>query len=141
MQQSEQKAVELWKEAAELGSIKALYNLGISYYHGRGVGQNKAEAVEFFKKAAMQGHVESRHNIGFWEEEKGNHDRAVRHWLISAKMGDMTSVESIKYLFMGGLATKEQYTEALRGYQEAVEEMKSCDRDEAKALDPPGPRT
>ena len=82
----------------------------------------------------MQGHVESRHNIGFWEEEKGNHDRAVRHWLISAKMRDMTSVESIKYLFMGGLATKEQYTEALKGYQDAVEEMKSHDRDEVKGF-------
>ena len=37
-------------------------------------------------------------------------------------------------MFMGGIATKEQYTDALRGYQDAVEEMKSHDRDEAKKL-------
>ena len=45
LQQSERKAVELWKEAAELGSIKALYNLGISYYHGRGVGQKTRQRL------------------------------------------------------------------------------------------------
>ena len=40
--------------------------------------------------------------------------------------------QTIKKMFVGGFATKAQYTEALRGYQDAVEEMKSHDRDEAK---------
>ena len=62
------------------------------------------------------------------------YDRALRHWMISAKMGHKGSVESIKKMFMGGVATKEQYTQALKGYQEAVEEMKSHDREEAKRL-------
>jgi len=64
----------------------------------------------------------------------GNHDRAVRHFLISAKMGLKDSVEVIKEMLMAGDATKEQYAEALRGYQDAVEEMKSHNRDEAKRL-------
>ena len=37
-------------------------------------------------------------------------------------------------MFMEGIATKEQYAEALKGYQDAVEEMKSHDRDEAERL-------
>ena len=49
-------------------------------------------------------------------------------------MGHKKSVETIKTQFMGGLATKGQYTEALKGYQDAVEETKSHDRDEAKGL-------
>ena len=48
-------------------------------------------------------------------------------------MGVKDSVAAIKKLFVGGLATKGQYAEALKGYQEALEEMKSHDRDEAKA--------
>ena len=40
----------------------------------------------------------------------------------------------IKKLLMAGLATKGQSSEALKGYQDAVEEMKSQDRDEAKRL-------
>ena len=51
----------------------------------------------------MQGHVESRHNLGCYEGEKGNYDRAVRHFLISAKMGHKDSVEAIKKMFMEGL--------------------------------------
>ena len=49
-------------------------------------------------------------------------------------MGDKDSLETIKRMFMRGFATKEQYTEALEGYQDAVEEMKSQDRDEVKKL-------
>ena len=58
----------------------------------------------------------------------------MRHMLISAKMGQKHSVETIKDAFMAGAATKEQYTEARRGYQDGIEEVKSHDRDEAKRL-------
>ena len=82
----------------------------------------------------MEGHVVSRNNLGSYEARKGNHCRAVRHYLISAKMGYEGSLEEIKKAFMAGLATKEQYAEALKGFQDAVEEMKSADRDEAKRI-------
>ena len=82
----------------------------------------------------MQGHVECRHNLGVIEGQKGNHDSAVRHWLISAKVGDAGSLKAIKTYFVAGGATKEQYAEALKGYQDAVAETKSHDRDEAKRL-------
>ncbi|EJK47201.1 hypothetical protein THAOC_34100 [Thalassiosira oceanica] len=49
-------------------------------------------------------------------------------------MGDELSLNCIKEMFMGGLATKEQYTEALMGYRDAVEEMKSPQREDAKRL-------
>ena len=72
--------------------------------------------------------------MGGFEYNSGSDDRAVRHFLISAKMGLKNSLENIKMAFMGGGATKEQYTEALEGYQNALEEMQSHDRDEAKRL-------
>ena len=127
------KAVELWTEAADLGSVEALYNLGNVYSRGDGVQQDKAKASGFYEKAAMQGHVESRHNLGCIEGKKGEHGRAVRHFLISANMGYKKSVETIKVMFMNGEATKDKYAEALKGYQGAVEEMQSHDRDEAHA--------
>ena len=126
------KAVELWTEAAELGSAEALFGLGNAYYHGEGVPRNEEKADEFYKKAVMQGHAQSRYNLAYHEAEKGHHDRAVRHCMISAKMGHKNSVEMMKNAFMAGLATKEEYAEALKGYQDAVEEMKSHDRDQAK---------
>ena len=133
LQKDMQKAVELQTEAAELGSIQALYSLGVTHERGLGVQKNKAKAAEFYTKAALQGHFESRNNLGGSEAEQGNYDRAVRHYLISAKMGYKVSLEMIKQMFMAGIATKEQYTQALQGYQDAVEETKSHDRDVAKA--------
>ncbi|EJK58631.1 hypothetical protein THAOC_21228 [Thalassiosira oceanica] len=131
LQKDVRRAVELFTEAAELGSIQALFNLGYLYYNGEGVQEDKAKGVDFWTKAAMQGHVSSRYKLGRDAGKKGNHDRAVRHCMISAKLGDEDSFEAIKKIFMAGLATKEQYAEALKGYQDAVEEMKSHDRDEA----------
>ncbi|EJK71060.1 hypothetical protein THAOC_07534, partial [Thalassiosira oceanica] len=98
------------------------------------VQQDKEKSVEFSTKAAMQGHVESRFNVGCHDLHKGNHDRAVRHFQISAKMGHKISLDAIKKMLMAGVATKEQYTQALKGYQKAMEEMKSHGRDEAKSL-------
>ncbi|EJK77833.1 hypothetical protein THAOC_00306 [Thalassiosira oceanica] len=91
LQKDIRKAVELYTEAAELGSVRALFNLGNAYRQGNGE-QDMAKAAEFYKKAAMQGHVESR------------------------------------------ACNQEQYAEALKGYQDAVEEMKSPQRDEAMRL-------
>ncbi|EJK64030.1 hypothetical protein THAOC_15280 [Thalassiosira oceanica] len=132
LQKDMQKAVELCTEAAELGSIEALFSLANAYNEGDDVQQDTAKAIKLYTRAAMQGHAESRYQLGYFEGDKGRYDRAVRHFLISAKMGDKDSVESIKKMLMAGMATKEQYAEALKGYQGVVEEMKSHDRDEAK---------
>ena len=135
LQKDMRKAVELYTEAAVLGSVEAIYSLGVAYQRGEGVGKDNAKAVEYFTKAAMQGHAESRYNLGCFEVEKGNYDRAVRHFLISARLGDKDSLEVIKKMFMDGRATEEQYAVALKGYQDAVEETKSHDRDEAKRFE------
>ena len=120
------RAIELWTEAADLGSIESHFNLGTQYYYGgEGVTQDKAKAVRYYELAAMQGHVEARHHLGNHECRNGNYERAIRHYLISAKMGDGDSLEMIKKIFLGGDATKEQYADALKGYQDAIEEMKS----------------
>ena len=134
------RAIELWTAAAELGSIEALFNLGIAYYCGKGVAQDTVKAVQYYKKAAMQGHVQSRNNHGGYEyatesSDKKNFDRAARHFLISAKMGLEDSLGNIKVMSIDGLATKEQYTEALRGYQDAVEERRVMRRMMPRGLD------
>ncbi|EJK70196.1 hypothetical protein THAOC_08465, partial [Thalassiosira oceanica] len=127
-------AVELWKEAVELGSIDAHFNIGNQYFVGSGVAQNIAKAIHYWEVAAMQGHVESRNKLGMCDFTDRNYGRAVRHFLITAKMGSDVSLGMIKLMFAQGQASKQQYAEALRGYQFATEEMKSPDRDEWKAL-------
>ena len=126
------RAMELWTEAAKIGSEGARHNLGTAYYGGYGVKEDKPRAIRHFQLAAMNGHVMSRHNLGADEFSKGNYQLAKQHYMISAKAGYELSLNCIKDLFMKGHATKTQYAEALIGYQHAVEDMKSPNREEAK---------
>ena len=72
------RAIELWTEAAELGSLDAHFNLGNVYYNGYGVEEDEPRGIRYWQQAAMQGHLESRYNLGFTEDEAGNYELAVR---------------------------------------------------------------
>ena len=126
------KAIELWERAAELGDTDAHYNLGCLYREGKDVEKDTAKAIQHCEAAAVKGNAAARYNLGWEESAAGNHDLALQHWMISAKLGDQDSLNGIKEMFMDGLATKADYADALRGHQSAVEEMRSPDRDEAR---------
>ena len=83
--------------------------------------------------AAMKGHTYARHNLGINEARVGDFDRATRHWMIAIKDGDSDSLNMIKQLYSNGYATKDDYTAALKVYQEYLNEVKSVQRDEAAA--------
>ena len=125
------RAIELWTEAAEHGSLVAHCQLGDTYYQGDGVNEDKPRGINHWQQAAMKGEVTSRHSLGAVELKEGNYELAVQHWMISAKMGNEDSLNAIMKRFKEGQATKAQYAEALRGYQDALEELKSLQREEA----------
>ena len=128
------RAIELWTKAAELGSLEAYYNLGYIYYTGDGIEEDRPRGICHWQQAAMKGDVVSRHGLGIAGFNEGNYDLAVRHFMIAAKMGYELSLNVIKEMFKHGHATKAQYADALLGYRDAVEEMKSPQREEAKRL-------
>ena len=128
------RAAELYERAAELGVIDAHYNLGVLYDKGADVEKDTAKAISHYEAAAMCGDVDARYNLGCMEYHDGNDDLALQHWMISAKLGHEISLSNVKSFFMNGLANKADYAAALRGYQNAVEEMSSTDRAEAKTL-------
>ena len=134
LEQDMMKAVELYERAAELGLKEAHFSLGLLYDIGTDVEKDMAKAFRHYEAAAMCGEVRSRFNLGCMEYDAGNCDIALQHWVISATLGDEKSLNEVKPLFMNGLASKSDYAAALRGYQNAVEEMSSPDRDEAKKM-------
>ena len=114
--------------------MEAHYQLGETSYHGERVEKDKPRGISRWQQAAMKGDVISRHRLGAVEFDEGNCNLAVQHFLISANMGYQDSLDEIKDMFKDGYATKAQYARALRGYQSAVEGMKSPQRKEAKRL-------
>jgi len=81
----------------------------------------------------MRGDIDARHNLGLVEEEAGKYDRAFMHWMIAVKDGSTDSLETIKIMYKNGLASKDDYANALRSYQAHLEEIKSDQRDAAAA--------
>ena len=114
--------------------MEAQFKLGLMYCTGDGVEEDIPRGVRHWQQAAMKGHASSRHGLGFVGYKSGNYELATQHWMISVKMGYEKSLNSIKIMFKEGYATKAQYAEALIGYRDAVEEMKSPQREEAKRL-------
>ncbi|EJK44602.1 hypothetical protein THAOC_36846, partial [Thalassiosira oceanica] len=128
------RAVELYDRAAELGVKDAHFNLGVLYAKGADVAKDMVKAFRHYEAAAMCGHVPARYNLGYIEGKAGNHVIALQHLLISAKLGHEDSLNAVKRMFVAGLANEADYATALRGYQKALEEMSSPDRDEAKSI-------
>ena len=133
MPQDFSKACELYLKAGELGCCEAYHNLGVSYENGEGVEVDKKKVKQYYELAAMNGSLYARHNLGCFELEAGNHHRAIKHFILSAKAGFKDSLDNVKIGYTSGVITKDEYANTMRAYQQRVDEMKSDDRDKARA--------
>jgi hypothetical protein len=56
-------AVRVWSYASMAGHVKAQYNLGVAYAHGRGVPKDALQAKRWWTEAAAQGHAEAARQL------------------------------------------------------------------------------
>ena len=116
--QNNTKALELFHQASELGCAGAYVSIGVAYEHGEGVEVDKKKAKHYGEVAAIGGNEIAGYNLGVYEEKAGNMDRAIKHYMIAVQSGHSNSLKRIKILYLDGHATKDDYTKALRLYQE-----------------------
>jgi hypothetical protein len=57
------KAIELLKEAAELGNAEAMNAYGMCFYSGDGVAKDAAEAVKWYRASAARGFAPAMDNL------------------------------------------------------------------------------
>jgi uncharacterized protein len=57
-------AMRIFRLLADRGNADAQNNLGVMYYTGQGVPQDKAAAMSWFRKAADQGHAVAQNKLG-----------------------------------------------------------------------------
>jgi len=133
-QQDHTKALEFYHRAAELGYTRSYCSIGNAYYYGRGVERDAKKASYYTKLAALEGDVPARNNLGVEEIKAGNIDRAIKHYIIAVRGGYADCLNKIKRLYSNGHATKDDYTQSLRAYQEYLGEIKSVQRDKAAAF-------
>jgi TPR repeat protein len=126
-------AFEYLTKAAKLGDADAHYNLSVMYRRGEVVQKDVIKEVYHLEEAAIAGHPEARHNLGCSEVKNGRFERAKKHWIIAASLGHDESLRKLRILYAEGHATKEDYADALRAYQTAVEAARSAEREKAEA--------
>ena len=68
-QGKEEKALYLFRKAADQGHAEAQYEFGIRYQYGRGFTQNDKEAIKWYKKAADQGLAIAKYDLEIMYEQ------------------------------------------------------------------------
>ena len=69
-----------------------------------------------------------------YEKKNGNVERAVKHFIIAAKLGHEESMKALWSHYSDGNITKEDLDATLRTHQAAITAMKSAQRDAAEAV-------
>ena len=75
---NKKKAIDLWKQSANLGSREAHSFLSHVYLFGEGVKKDKKMAEYHCKLAAIGGHKGCRNMLGNIEKKAGNMDRSMK---------------------------------------------------------------
>ena len=119
-------------KAAQLGDMEANFQLASLYMDGNGVEKDQKKAMYHLEEAAIGGHPEARCNLGVSEIRSGRRERAAKHYIIAANLGDDVSIARLKEYFTMGVVSKENYAAALRAHQTAVDATKSPHRERAE---------
>ena len=127
-------AIEYWMKAAELGDLMAHYKLGSMYQLGHGVERDEEKSIYHYEMAAIGGHPKARLILALNEEDNGNMERAVKHYIIGANLGCDESMKALWKHYSDGNVTKENLDATLRTHQAAIDAMKSAQRDAADVV-------
>lgn len=124
-------SLELFLKAASLGDIQSHHEAGFMYMDGEGADVNMKKGNYHLEVAAIGGSAESRYALGMYERNYGSYERAMKHLIIAAKQGLEDALAKLKEGYVDGKISKDEFGEALRAYQIAVDATKSPQREEA----------
>ena len=124
-------AFEFFTKAADLGHASAHYKLSEMYDKGLSIEKDEKKELFHLEEAAIAGHPDARYDLGIYEWNKDRYDRAVKHWIIAANLGEDESLKELKECYKDELVSKEDFAAALRAHHVAVKAMKSPQREAA----------
>ena len=132
--QSDTKALEMRICAAELGHARAFGYIGQSYKLGVVVEQDRSKSMKFYEVAAKKGSVQAHKQLALSHDINGNTTESIKHLKVVASAGDQESMDALMNMYKDNLLSKEDLAQTLRDFQSSNNEMKSEDRDEARAF-------
>jgi hypothetical protein len=136
--QNSDKAIYLYRKAANMGYWKAQYELGECYQYGYGVAKNYSIAYQWYKKVIDNPDVYGRDfsdaekNLNYCNKAKygefasqaykeRNYADAVKYGEIGANLGDITSMAILGDCYMFGNGVSKDFETAASYYQKSGE--------------------
>ena len=105
---------------AERGSTQAQILMGVKYYKGEGVAQDRAEAARWCRMAAENGDPRGQYSLGaLYDAGDGvarDHAEAARWYRMSAEQGDARGQYSIGDMYLAGEGVAQDFVEAHRWF-------------------------
>jgi hypothetical protein len=121
---SHKKAARLYQRAADLGDVKAMFHVGVSYANGQGVKLDKKNAVKFYRMAADRGYVTAQYNLGVsYQNGDGvaqDHTEGFRFCKLAAEQGLTIAEYDLGFAYTKGKGVACDTAEAIRWFERAA---------------------
>jgi len=120
------KALELFRKAADRGYADAQINVGYMYVNGLGVKQNYGIGLEWYLKASEQGEAVAQTNIAdIYRRGLGvpkDYGKALEWYRKAAAQGDAFAQAGIGSMYVKGQGVPKDYGKALELFQKAADQ-------------------
>ena len=101
-----QDTPDIFRQAAEQGTLTRSSYLGVMYANGEGVPEDDAEAVRWYRMAAEQGHAGAQYALGFmYATGRGvlkDDAEAVRWYRMAAEQGHAGAQYNLGLMYANG---------------------------------------
>lgn len=118
---SSEERFQFQKSYADDGNADAQYEIGVCYFDGNNVSQDKAEAFRYFKLSADQGYAEAQYKVGVcYGEGEGvelNKIEAFKYYKLSADQGNSEAKYKVACCYFSGDGVEANKAEAFKYYQ------------------------
>ena len=103
------EALELFRKSAEKGNAEAENMLGVMYYTGRGVSEDKVLAREYARKSAIHGSAAGQNNYAYLLQLEEKHVEARVYYEMAAEQGNISAMTSLGAIYFFGRGVSQDY--------------------------------
>ncbi len=125
--QNDEIILQRFQNAAQRGEVSAQYNMGLIYYHGRGVAQNFNIALHWFQQAAGKEHMEAQFYIGYMHYYgKGtpqDYARAVEWFFHAAEQEHAAAQYYLGFMYYFGRGVAQNFAEAFKWFEKSARQF------------------
>ena len=119
------QALPLFRQAAELGEMRAALEMGRMLYQGHDTPQDNAQALKWFRKAADAGSAQGMLYVGLMTAKGAGTDRDERQGAMwcrkAADAGYSAAMDAVGVLYANGQGVSQDLDEAARWYKKGAD--------------------